>query len=77
MTLTKYDMEFLQLYRDASEEGKLALYDMLLCAVTCGEEFFQEIQTTPREPVALKAVIAKWKATIPAEVVRSYRTAGI
>lgn len=65
---TAQEREFLQIYRDASEEGKLFIFDMLLCAATCGEEFFQELQATPKEPAALKAVVAKWKATIPAEV---------
>jgi hypothetical protein len=68
MELTKYDRELLQLYRDADESGKLFIFDMLLCAATCGEEFFQELQATPQEPAALKAVVSKWKATIPAEV---------
>lgn len=65
---TAQEREFLQVYRDASEEGKLFIFDMLLCAATCGEEFFQELKATPQEPAALRAVVAKWKATIPAEV---------
>ena len=65
---TAQEREFLQIYRDASEEGKLFIFDMLLCAATCGEEFFQELQATPKEPAALRAVVAKWKATIQEEV---------
>lgn len=68
MTLTKSEREFIQVYRDADEEGKLFIFDMLICAATCGEEFFKELQATPQEPAALRAVVAKWKATIPAEV---------
>ena len=62
---TAQDREFLQIYRDASEEGKTFIFDMLLCAATCGDEFFQELQATPQEPAAIKAVVSKWKATIP------------
>ena len=68
MTLTKSEREFIQVYRDADEEGKLFILDMLICAATCGEAFFKELQATPQEPAALRAVVGKWKATIPAGV---------
>ena len=64
--MTNTEKEFIQIYQDASEEGKLFIFDMILCAATCGEGFFKELQATPQEPAAIKAVVTKWKATIPA-----------
>ena len=67
MELTKYDRELLQLYRDAGESGKLFIWDLLACFVCCGEDFIQEIQAVAGDKEAMRAVVAKWKATIPAE----------
>ena len=64
MELTKYEREFLQLYRDADESGKLFIWDLLICSASCGEDFFQEIQAVQGDKEALRAVVAKWKATI-------------
>ena len=67
MELSKYEREFLQLYREADEGGKLFIWDLLICA-SCGEDFFREIQAVQGDKEAMRAVVAKWKATIPAEV---------
>lgn len=64
MELSKCEREFLQLYRDADESGKLFIWDLLCCAVNCGEEFFQEIQAVQGDRDDMRAVVAKWKATI-------------
>ena len=66
--MTTTEREFLQIYRDTNEEGKQFIFDMLLCAATCGEEFFRELQATPKEATAMKTVVSKWRATIPAGV---------
>ena len=66
---TAQEREFLQLYQDADETGKLIMMDLLCCFVYCGETFIQEIQETQAQgKEAILAVIAKWKATIPAGV---------
>lgn len=66
---TAQEREFLQLYRDADEAGKLHIMDLLCCFVYCGEEFIQEIQAAKEQgKEAMLACVAKWKATIPAEV---------
>ena len=63
--LTKYEREFLQLYRDADESGKLFMWDLLICAASCGEDFFQELMVAVKDDkAAIRAVVAKWKATI-------------
>lgn len=64
MELSKYEREFLQLYRDADEGGKLFIWDLLICA-NCGEDFFREIQAVQGDKEAMRAVVAKWKVTIP------------
>ena len=64
---TAQEREFLRLYRDADETGKLFMMDLLYCFVYCGEDFIQELQKTYEQggKEAMLAVIAKWKATIP------------
>ena len=43
--------------------------DLLCCFVYCGEEFMREIQEAQAQgKEAMLATVAKWKATIPAEV---------
>lgn len=64
MELTKYGRELLQLYRDADESGKLFIWDLVFCAASCGEDFFREIQAVQNDKEAVRAVVAKWKATI-------------
>ena len=66
MTLTKSEREFIQVYRDADEEGKLFIWDLLACFVSCGDAFIQEIQAVQGDKAAMSAVVAKWKVTIPA-----------
>lgn len=69
MMTTAQEREFIQLYRDADEAGKLHIMDLLCCFVYCGEEFMREIQEAQAQgKEAMLATVAKWKATIPAEV---------
>ena len=62
--LTATQREFLQVFDDANNEGKMFILDMVLCAAKCGSEFFDELKATPQEPVAIRAMVTKWKATI-------------
>lgn len=65
MELTKYEREFLRLYRDADESGKLFIWDLLICSASCGEDFFQELQAAVTDDKeTIRAVVTKWKATI-------------
>ena len=64
MTLTKSEREFIQVYRDADEEGKLFIFDMLICAATCGEDFLKDMQTVQGDRDAMIAVVSKWKAAV-------------
>ena len=61
---TAQDRELLRIFRDADAEGKAIILDMLLCFVSCEEEFLQEIQAVEGEKEAIKAVVAKWKDTM-------------
>jgi 5'-deoxynucleotidase YfbR-like HD superfamily hydrolase len=66
---TAQEREFIQLYRDADEARKVYIMDLLCCFVYCGEEFMMEIQEAQAKgKEAILATVAKWKATIPAEV---------
>lgn len=66
MQLSKFEREFLQLYRDADESGKLFIWDLPACFASCGDAFIQEIQAVQGDKAAMRAVVAKWKVTIPA-----------
>ena len=66
--MTTQEREFIQLYRDADETGKALIYDMLLCFAYCGEDFIQEIQAAKGNNEAMRAVVAKYVATVKAGV---------
>ena len=65
--LTQTQTELIQLYNESDQDGKLFIFDMVLCAATYGEEFCKDLQATPQEPVALKAAVAKWKDKFTAD----------
>lgn len=62
MTLTKSEREFIQAFRDADEEGKLFILDLLCCTVRFGEDFLKDMQTVQGDRDAMIAVVSKWKA---------------
>ena len=66
--ITAQERQFIQIWREADNTGKALILDVLQCFKHCGEEFLQEIQAAQGNAEAAKAIIAKWKATIPAEV---------
>ncbi len=63
MTATQ-EKELIQIYRDADDTGKALMWDLLRCFVYGGEDFIQEIRAVEGDKEAMKAVIAKWAATV-------------
>lgn len=42
--MTDTQKEMLQLYSEQDASGKELIFNMLLCAVVCGEPFYKEMQ---------------------------------
>jgi hypothetical protein len=61
---TAQERELIQLWGKADNTGKALMMDLLLCFTHCGEEFLQEIQAAQENVETMKAVIAKWVATV-------------
>lgn len=60
------EKEMLELYNNADEQGKATIMDILLCATTCGEDFFREMSycldnCTVEET---RATLNKWIAQV-------------
>ncbi len=58
--LTTLERDCIQFYREADENTKTFLFDMLLCFVYCGEEFANEIRGQ-NSRAAMLATVNKYK----------------
>lgn len=60
MTDTKKEMP--QLYSEQDASGKKLIQDILLCAVVCGEPFFEEMKNLLElgEKLKMKEALKKW-----------------
>ena len=67
--MTQKENELIQLLREAPTEAIPVMADILCCYTYCGDDFQKEIDEAMRlSKEATIAVVAKWKATIPANV---------
>ena len=63
VVLTENEREFVKLFRESDEEGKLFMWDLLCCTGIFGEDFLKDMQTVQGDRDAMIAVVSKWKAT--------------
>ena len=61
---TAQEREFIQIYRNADDAGKALIHDMLLCFAYCGEDFINEIRAVQEDKDGIKAIVAKYVATV-------------
>lgn len=62
----KTEVGMLTLYKEASKKGKELIFNILLCAVTFGEPFFNEMQEQydRRDKDGMRGVIEKYTAIL-------------
>ena len=67
MTDTKKEM--LQLYSKQDASGKELIFNMLLCAVVCGEPFYKEMQELLEQgnKQAMREALQRWTETAKAK----------
>ena len=58
--LTQLEKDCLQFYREADEDTKAFLFDMLRCFAYCGEDFVNEIRQQ-KDSVGMRAIVNKYK----------------
>lgn len=58
--LTALEKDCIQLYRDADENTKAFLFDMLRCFAYCGEDFVNEIREQT-DSAGMIAIVNKYK----------------
>ena len=69
VTEAMYDAKLTRLLAETDEDGKQRMIALFRCFAYCGDGFIQEIREAhTKGKEAMLAVIAKWEATIPAEL---------
>lgn len=60
--LTAQEQEFLNIYREADDDSKVFIIEMLFCFAYCGETFFTEFQQFHQngDHAGVKSVVKKY-----------------
>lgn len=63
--MTDTQKETLQLYSEQAASGKEIVFNMLLCAVVCGEPFYKEMQELLEQgnKQAMREALQRWTET--------------
>lgn len=63
--MTDTQKEMLQLYSEQDASGKEIVFNMLLCAVVCGEPFYKEMQELLEQgnKQAMREALQRWTET--------------
>lgn len=64
--MTDNQKEIVRIWDEADTSGKQLIFDLLACAVACGEPFYTEMQShlDRKDKDAMRACVAKYKALL-------------
>lgn len=67
--MTDTQKEMLQLYSEQDASGKELIFNMLLCAVACGEPFYKEMQELLEQDKKeeMREALQRWTETARAK----------